>query len=84
MRHLLLPLGLSLAGALLSPLSASAVPIQAANGVAVSVPGRASGPRHPGVITLPKSSEASPSFLKSSGRPVPGQGQRIIADAQPL
>ncbi|MFM7170931.1 MAG: hypothetical protein ACKOYH_08825 [Cyanobium sp.] len=84
MRQLFIPLGLALAGTLLSPLSASAVPIEAANGVADSVPGSAAGPRHPGVTVLIKSSGGSPSSFKASGCPVPGQALRTFAEVKPL
>lgn len=67
-------LGLAFASALLLPLGASAVPIQAADGVAGSTPSRTSGPRRPGAI--PQPSQASGLGSQSSngrGRPVPGQ-----------
>ena len=84
MRQLFFPLGLALAGTLLAPLSATAIPIEAANGVADSVPGSAAGPRHPGVISLTKTSVEAPSPFKASGRPVPGTGLRTLAEVQPL
>ncbi len=84
MRHLLLPLGFALAGSLVSPLSATAIPIRAVNGVAQTVPSSTAGPRHPGVISLTESSAGQVSALKPSGRPVPAQGSRSVPQDQAL
>ncbi len=84
MRRLFLPLGLALAAPLVSPLSVAAIPIKAVNGVAETVPCSTAGPRHPGVITLGKSSEGQISALKPSGRPVPARGSRSLAHDQAL
>jgi hypothetical protein len=68
------PLGLALAAACLLPLAASAVPIRAADGVATSVPGRQTGPRHPGVMTVstPNAGLGSAGISPNRrGRPVP-------------
>jgi len=68
------PMGLALAGTLLLPLGASAVPIQAANGVAETTPNQTSGPRRPGPI--PQASQTTDLSTQSSngrGRPVPGK-----------
>lgn len=80
------PLGLLLATTCLLPLAAAAVPIRAADGVSTSVPGRQTGPRHPGVVTMSPSvaggAEAS-DFSNRRGRPVPSQGKTLsTADGQ--
>lgn len=83
------PMGLALAGTQLLPLGASAVPIQAANGVAETTPNQTSGPRRPGPI--PQASQATDLSTQSSngrGRPVPGKASltvdKALAEGTPL
>ena len=76
---------LALAGALLLPLGASAVPIQAANGEADTTPNRTSGPRRPGPIPQAANrTDLSSQTSNGRGRPVPGQtsptADRAIAE----
>jgi hypothetical protein len=72
--------GLALAGALLLPLGASAVPINAANGVADTTPNRTSGPRRPGPIPQPsQNTDLSTQSSNGRGRPVPGKAS-LTAD----
>ena len=74
------PVGLALAGALLLPLGAWAVPINAANGVADTTPNGTSWPRRPGPI--PQASQSTDLSTQSSngrGRPVPGKAS-LTAD----
>jgi hypothetical protein len=69
-----LPVGLALASALLLPLGASAIPINAANGVAETAPSRTAGPRRPGAIPQPsKATDLGSQTSNGRGRPVPGQ-----------
>lgn len=82
-------MGLALAGTLLLPLGASAVPIHAANGVAETMPSRTSGPRRPGPI--PQASQSTDLSTQSSngrGRPVPGKASltadKAMAEGTPL
>jgi hypothetical protein len=66
------PLGIALASASLLPLTASAVPIKAADGVSTSVPNSQSGPRRPGLIrSTPRAGDTASQFSNRRGRPVP-------------
>jgi hypothetical protein len=83
------PMGLALAGTLMLPLGASAVPIHAANGVAETTPNQASCPRRPGPI--PQASQTTDLSTQSSngrGRPVPGKASftadKALAEGTPL
>jgi len=69
-----LSFSLALASSLLLPFGASAVPINAADGVADSVPSAASGARRPGLIPKP-AADASDAQASGNGRgrPVPGK-----------
>ncbi|MEB3334973.1 MAG: hypothetical protein VKP70_08315 [Cyanobacteriota bacterium] len=80
MLPLVRPVGLLLAAACLLPLTASAVPIRAADGVPTSIPGRQTGPRHPGVVTVtpPDADLRSASVTTNRrGRPVPGLNRTL-------
>lgn len=69
-----LPFSLALASSLLLPFGASAVPINAADGVADSVPTAASGARRPGLIPKPAADESGTQASSNGrGRPVPGK-----------
>jgi hypothetical protein len=64
----------ALASSLLLPFGASAVPINAADGVADSVPTAASGARRPGLIPKPAADAADTQASSNGrGRPVPGK-----------
>lgn len=68
-----LPFRLALASSFLLPLGAWAIPINAADGVADSVPGSTSGARRPGLIAKPAAEQGDSPTSSGRGRPVPGK-----------
>jgi hypothetical protein len=80
MFKVVLPLGIALASAWLLPLTASAMPIKAADGVSTSAPNTPSGPRRPGLIPpTPQAEETTSQLVNRRGRTVPSLSQSVQA-----
>jgi hypothetical protein len=75
-----LPFSLALASSLFLSFGASAVPINAADGVADTVPTATSGARRPGLIPKPAADVSGTQTSNGRGRPVPGKSTIQLLD----